>query len=84
LPTPIGQNDMVELDGRPVSIWLTLRYSVPATLLGAPCLSLPIGPTEEGLPVGLELDGWPQGDGELLSIGLAWEQRTPQFPAPSM
>jgi Asp-tRNA(Asn)/Glu-tRNA(Gln) amidotransferase A subunit family amidase len=84
LPAPIGENDTVELDGRPVSIWLTLRNSVPATLLGAPCLSLPIGPTDEGLPVGLELDGWPQGDGELLSIGLAWEQHTPQFPAPSM
>jgi len=84
LPMPIGQNDMVELNGRPVSIWLTLRNSVPATLLGAPCLSLPTGLTDQQLPIGLELDGWPQRDGDLLSIGLAWEQRTRQFPAPSL
>jgi Asp-tRNA(Asn)/Glu-tRNA(Gln) amidotransferase A subunit family amidase len=83
-PPPLGENESVESDGRPVSIWVNLRNSVPATLLGAPCLSLPIAMTDDGLPVGLELDGWPGRDGDLLSIGLAWEREAPRLPAPRL
>jgi Asp-tRNA(Asn)/Glu-tRNA(Gln) amidotransferase A subunit family amidase len=50
-----------------------VRSSAAAGVCGAPGLSIPIEPTDEGLPVGLEIDGGPDGDPELLSIGLGVE-----------
>ncbi|SFU35061.1 amidase [Halomonas korlensis] len=38
------------------------------TLLGVPCLNLPIGQGEQGLPVGVQLIGDRYGDDRLLSI----------------
>ncbi len=38
------------------------------TLLGVPCLNLPIGQGEQGLPVGVQLIGARYGDDRLLSI----------------
>lgn len=73
-PTPIGEHDSVMVDGEEVSIWRTLRNTVPASILAAPGLSLPIGSTGSGLPVGLEFDGLPHADRTLLAIGLAWER----------
>lgn len=83
-PAPLGHNDTVDVNGRAVSVWRTQRNAVPATLLGAPGISLPIGLTDDGLPVGLELDGLPGSDRDLLSIGLAWEQASDAIPAPKL
>jgi mandelamide amidase len=83
-PAPVGENDKVTVNGAAISIWHTLRNAIPATLLGAPGLSLPVGLTDDGLPVGLELDGLPGGDRALLSIGLAWEGASPGIPAPQL
>lgn len=81
-PVPVGENDTVVVDGEQVSVWRTLRNTVPASLLGAPGLSLPAGRTEEGLPVGLELDGPPGADRTLLAVGLAWELTAEELPPP--
>lgn len=81
-PTPIDANDKVTVDGEQVSVWRTLRNAVPATLLGAPGLSIPAGLTAEGLPVGLEFDGIPGADRDLLSIGIAWERSSAKRPMP--
>lgn len=83
-PVPLGRNDTVNVNGQKVSVWRTLRNAVPATLLGAPCVTLPIALTDDGLPVGLELDGLPGSDRDLLSIGLAWEQASEAIPAPRL
>ncbi|MGH8494772.1 MAG: amidase family protein [Gammaproteobacteria bacterium] len=84
-PTPLGENETVTLNGRRVSVWATLRNCVPATLLGAPALSLPMAMTGDGLPLGLELDGWPGRDRELLALGLAWEREASRaLPAPEL
>lgn len=40
------------------------------TLLGVPCVNLPFGHGPNGLPLGVQLVGWFDGDGELL----AWAQ----------
>jgi Asp-tRNA(Asn)/Glu-tRNA(Gln) amidotransferase A subunit family amidase len=73
-PPPLGENSTMEIEGELVSIWRNLPNAVPATLVGAPGLSVPIALTEAGWPVGLELDGWPGRDRDLLAIGLAWER----------
>ena len=56
----------------------------PASNAGLPALTLPIGLTPEGLPVGIEIDG-PQGsDKRLLQIGLALEKILGKLPAPNL
>lgn len=81
-PVPIGEHECVTVDGEEVSVWHTLRNTVPTTILGAPGLTVPVGLTEDGLPVGLELDGLPHADRALLAIGLEWERASDGLPAP--
>jgi mandelamide amidase len=45
-------------------------------------LSVPLGRTQAGLPVGLELDGPAGSDRRLLAIGLALEKLFGRLPAP--
>lgn len=49
---------------------------------GFPALSLPIGFSTDGLPMGIELLGRQLSDAELLTIGYAIEQSWPQRQAP--
>jgi mandelamide amidase len=49
-----------------------------------PGLSLPIGLTRDGLPVGIELDAPSGRDHALLAIGLAYEASRPALPAPRL
>ena len=82
---PIGQDSEVELNGKKVSTFLTYLHNArPVTAAGIPGLSVPVGMTASGLPVGLEFDG-PQGqDRPLLGIGLAVEQLFGRLPAPAI
>lgn len=67
-------SETVSLNGETMPTFPTfIRNTDPASIYGAPGLSLPMGLTEGGLPVGLELDGRPDGDIDLLTIGLAVE-----------
>jgi amidase len=51
----------LEFTGDPV-------FSRAWTLIGAPCVSLPLAWTEGGLPVGLQLVGAPRSDWRLLAV----------------
>ncbi len=51
--------------------WMAIVF--PATLTGAPALSLPCGFTDDGLPVGLQMIGRFRGEGPLLSHAAALE-----------
>jgi len=53
-----------------------------ASLWGAPGISLPMGMTQQGLPVGLEIDAAVGNDKSLLAIALAVEETLPKLPAP--
>jgi indoleacetamide hydrolase len=55
-----------------------------ASLLGVPGLSIPIGLTALGMPVGIELNGLPNQDLDLLSIGLTIQKIFGQIPAPEL
>lgn len=69
-----GSMQTVELNGTQVPTFPTyIRNTDPASIAGIPGISLPIGTTNDGLPVGLELDGPINSDRRLLSIGLAVE-----------
>lgn len=69
-----GSSEFVELNGAKVPTLATyIRNTDPAGMAGIPALSLPIGVTQDGLPVGLEIDGPEGSDRGLLAIGLAIE-----------
>ena len=62
------------LNGEEVPTFPTfIRNTDPGSVIGVPGLSVPIGTTPEGLPVGLEFDGRMWADRQLLSLGLALE-----------
>lgn len=73
--SPVGQEVLPDSLGNPVPA--TLLYSqnvVPASYAGLAGLSLPMGLTDAGLPVGLELDGLEGSDEAVLGIGLSLEK----------
>ena len=69
----VGENKLEIVGGREVWNGHYLLNTTPITLTGMPGLTLPIGRTALGLPVGLEMVGPVHSDNRLLSIGLAWE-----------
>jgi indoleacetamide hydrolase len=80
---PIGQDKEVELNGKKVPTLFTYIHNTrPMTTAGIPGLSLPIGMTAKGLPVGLELDAPFGEDRGLLSLALAMEQAFGKLRAP--
>lgn len=50
-----------------------LRYSFLSTTTGLPSMSVPVGFTKSGMPVGIQLIGKPRGETELLQIARAIE-----------
>nr|WP_319384470.1 indoleacetamide hydrolase [uncultured Roseibium sp.] len=81
---PISGSDMtVSLNGKDVPTFQTfIRNTDPGSIAGIPGLSLPMGLTADGLPVGLELDGPAFSDRHLLALGLAIESALPNMQAP--
>ncbi len=69
-----GSTETVILNGQTVPTLQTfIRNIAPTGVYGAPGLSIPLETTGHALPVGLELDGRPDGDLDLLSIGIGVE-----------
>jgi mandelamide amidase len=81
LPAPrIGEDETVMLNGRAVPTFLTvIRNTDPGSNAGIPGLSVPVGLTSGGLPVGLEFDAAAGRDRDLLAVALSLEK---VFPAP--
>jgi indoleacetamide hydrolase len=80
---PIGEDTTVALNGNQVPT--TLIYSqnvVPGSYAGLAGLSIPVGLTSDGLPVGLEVDNIEGTDEIVLGIGLSMERAFGPLPAP--
>jgi indoleacetamide hydrolase len=60
------------------------RNTEPGSVAGMPGISLPIGRTPTGLPVGLALDAVPGKDRDLLAIGLSIEKLFGFLSAPAI
>lgn len=68
---PIGEDETVEHNGRRVPTFLTLiRNCEPSSNAGTPSISIPIGCSPAGLPVGAMIEARAGQDQRLLSI--AW------------
>ena len=69
--------DMLVDTGTAVVDWLAVatRNHIPFNYAGLPGLCLPCG-LADGLPVSLQLVGWPHDDATLLRIGAAYQAVT--------
>ena len=80
---PVGDDQTTKLNGADVPTFSTfIQNTDPGSNAGIPGLTVPIGRTAAGLPVGLELDGPAGSDRRLLGIGLALEALFGRLPAP--
>lgn len=78
-----GSLETVELNGEQVPTFGTyIKNTDPGSNAGIPGLSIPIGLTPSGLPLGIEIDSLANTDQKLLEIGLAIESIVDQIPAP--
>lgn len=69
---PIGHDETVELNGKQVSTFFTyIRNTEPSSNAGTPGISIPIGASDAGLPVGAMLEGRAGSDRRLLAIAAA-------------
>ena len=51
-----------------------MEVVIYATFAGLPCISVPAGFNEDGLPMGLQIIGKPQADFSVLQLAHAYEQ----------
>lgn len=86
LPAPhIGEDETVALNGKRVSTFLTItRNCSPASAAGLACLTIPVGQSSEGLPIGIDLVGPPMSDARVLALGHAIEQVLAPLPPPEI
>jgi indoleacetamide hydrolase len=84
LPAPlIGEDETVRLNGRDVPTFLTvIRNTDPGSNAGIPGITVPVGVTSGGLPVGLAFDAPSGRDRDLLGLALAVEKLFPVPRAP--
>ena len=60
-----------------LSMYLADIYSVGANIAGLPAISVPVNPTKEGLPIGIQLVGPPLSEASLLKLGYLIERNAP-------
>jgi Asp-tRNA(Asn)/Glu-tRNA(Gln) amidotransferase A subunit family amidase len=79
----IGEDETFLLNGKAVPTFPTfISNTSPGSVGGIPGISLPVGTTAAGLPVGIELSGPEASDQQLLAIAAAVENLFPRPPAP--
>lgn len=67
---PIGDKSMKE---NPINMYLNDVFTVSVNLAGLPAMSLPIGLSENGLPLGMQLIGKPFDEATLFKVGAKLE-----------
>lgn len=68
---PIGDKSMQE---NPITMWLNDVFTVSISLAGLPAMSLPIGLTSDGLPLGLQVIGKAFAEGDVFKVASALEE----------
>ena len=72
----------IDVDGRPVPYSMAqTAFCCPFNLGGGPALAMPIGATESGLPIGVQVCGPRGSDRELLALALGMETALAAHPA---
>lgn len=74
----------VELAAEKYSVLTFPTNTVIGSQAGLPALTIPVGFTGEGLPVGLELLGTPLAEAQMLQFAGAWEELVRPRRAPAL
>ncbi len=85
LPVPIEQEQSGTLEGGNVVPAITLfdRNVSPSSNAGIPSLTMPVGLTDDGLPLSITLDAREGDDASLLALAQAIEAQEPEMPPPA-
>ena len=70
-PTPAFKSG--EKNNDPLAMYLNDIYTISVNLAGLPALSLPVGMTQNNLPIGMQVIGKAFGEAEILSIAHHFE-----------
>ncbi len=74
MPRALGIEWIDDIEGEQYEDYLGwLRFAFLATTTGLPAASVPIGLSPDGLPIGLQLIGPPQGEAKVLAVARAVE-----------
>jgi len=74
-PFEVSERWPKQINGRTMDTYHRwMEVVIYATFAGLPCISVPAGFSPDGLPMGLQLIGKPQGDFALLQLAHAYEQ----------
>jgi amidase len=76
-PFPADWRWPQEINGRKMDTYHRwMEVVVPASLIGLPALSVPVGFSDAGLPMGMQIIGQSGDDARVLAIGQAWHRAT--------
>lgn len=74
MPHPQSEEWVSEVGGQTLTGYMDwLRFAFLATVAGLPAISVPVGLSDDGLPVGVQLIGPPRGEAKLLAAARAVE-----------
>jgi len=80
--TPTAAFRLGEKSNDPLAMYLSDVYTTTANLAGIPGLSVPVGRTDEGLPIGCQLLGPHYHERRLFRAGAVLERAFPFEPPP--
>jgi aspartyl-tRNA(Asn)/glutamyl-tRNA(Gln) amidotransferase subunit A len=63
----------------PVANYLADIFTLPASLAGLPCMSIPVGLGDTGMPVGMQLIGNYLQEAQLLNVAHRFQKAHPEF-----
>ncbi len=66
----------------PLTMYLSDVCTIPSNLAGHPAVSVPFGPGEDGLPVGVQLLGPALSEGTLFQVAAVVEAAAPDLAVP--
>jgi amidase len=76
-PFPADWRWPEEIAGRKMDTYHRwMEVVIPASLIGLPALSVPVGFSDTGLPMGMQIIGRSGDDAGVLTIGQAWHRAT--------
>ena len=76
-PFPVEQVHPTRINDRDMDTYHRwMEVVIPASLLGLPALSVPVGFGAKGLPMGMQLIGASRNDAGILHLGQAYHQAT--------
>jgi len=68
----------------PLTMYLSDVCTIPSNLAGHPAISVPFGPGDDGLPVGVQLLGPALSEGTLFQVAAVVEAAAPPLAAPRL